>query len=255
MSTPFLKLFLFFVLTQSKKYDILTIERKVQVLEIYERIRLLRKEHLKLSQEKFGEILGVNRSNINNIEGNRLVKPEQKEPLYKLICKEFNVRYEWLMTGEGEMFNESQEDFFDKLAEQYGLGVFARKILEFYGSLEDEQKQILEKFICQAAMCVLENNISQARAGVSEVISGAKMPELLGAANIAFDKAFPYIGVGNITDNEFSQMTDKGAVEKTISVYRAASSEENTEHEIIKDGKSIIDKLNKIPPVTNKEDF
>ena len=54
------------------------------MLEFYERIRLLRKDCLKLSQEKFGKILGVNRSNINNIEGNRLLKPEQKEPLYKL---------------------------------------------------------------------------------------------------------------------------------------------------------------------------
>ncbi len=45
------------------------------------------------------------------------------------------------------------------------------------------------------------------------------------------------------------------ALDKTISIYRAANSEQHTEHEIIKDGKSTIDKLSKIPPVTNKEDF
>ncbi|MEZ3437564.1 MAG: helix-turn-helix domain-containing protein [Oscillospiraceae bacterium] len=226
-------------------------------MEIYERIRLLRKEHLKLSQEKFGEILGVNRSNINNIEGNRLVKPEQKEPLYKLICKEFNVRYEWLMTGEGDMFNESQEDFFDKLAEQYGLGVFARKILEFYGSLEDEQKRTLEKFIYQAAMCVLEDNIAQAQAGIAEAVANANLPDLSSTAAIVFHEAFPYVGIGNITDEEFAQMTGEktGAVDKAMAIYRVARSQDNAEHEIIKDGKGTIDKLSQIPPVTNKEDF
>lgn len=229
----------------------------MRALEIYERIRLLRKEHLKLSQEKFGEILGVNRSNINNIEGNRLVKPEQKEPLYKLICKEFNVRYEWLMTGEGEMFNESQEDFFDKLAEQYGLGIFARKILEFYGSLEDEQKRTLEKFIYQAAMCVLEDNIAKAQAGIAEAAANANLPDMSSAAAIVFHEAFPYVGIGNITDKELAQMTGEktGAVDKAMAIYRAARSQDNAEHEIIKDGKETIDKLSQIPPVTDKEDF
>ena len=47
-------------------------------MEIYERIKELRKVHLKLSQEKFGDMLGVNRDVINNIERNRLAKPEQK---------------------------------------------------------------------------------------------------------------------------------------------------------------------------------
>lgn len=227
-------------------------------MEIYERIRLLRKEYLKLSQEKFGEILGVNRSNINNIEGNRLVKPEQKEPLYKLICKEFNVRYEWLMTGEGEMFNETQEEFFDKLAEQYGLGTYARKILDFYGSLEDEQKQILEKFIYQAAMCVLEDNIAQAQSGVVEAAANANNPDFLINATTAFHKAFPYVGVDNITDEGLAEITGEnvGAVDKTMKKhYLAAHSTTNKEHKIVEDDGSTIEKLNKIPPVTKKEDF
>ena len=45
------------------------------------------------------------------------------------------------------------------------------------------------------------------------------------------------------------------ALDKTMSIYRAANSEQHTEHEIIKDGKSTVDKLSQIPPVTNKEDF
>lgn len=221
-------------------------------MEIYERIRLLRKEYLKLSQEKFGEILGVNRSNINNIEGNRLVKPEQKEPLYKLICKEFNVRYEWLMTGEGEMFDESQDEFFDKLSARYGLGGYARKILELYCSLEDEQKQLLESFIYEVSKTVLEDNISKARSGVNDAIATAKSPQLIGNVAKVFNESFPYIGVGNIP--HYQQQSS--AVDNTIGkYYRAARSNDNSEPEVKEDGDGTIDKMDKIPPTTNKDEL
>lgn len=72
-------------------------------MDISDRIKLLRKEHLGLSQEKFGQILGVKRDVINNIENNRLKNPEQKEPLYRLICSKFEVSEDWLRTGQGEM--------------------------------------------------------------------------------------------------------------------------------------------------------
>lgn len=79
-------------------------------MEVYERIKELRKEHLKLSQAAFGERLGVNRDVINNIENNRLSKPEQKLSLMKLICKEFQVNEDWLLNGNGEMFEELPEE-------------------------------------------------------------------------------------------------------------------------------------------------
>lgn len=69
-------------------------------MDIGERIKLLRKR-LSLSQNDFGKRLGISRDSVNNIENNRLAKPEQKEPIYKLICKEFNVNEDWLRTGAG----------------------------------------------------------------------------------------------------------------------------------------------------------
>lgn len=80
-------------------------------MTIGERIGCLRKE-LKMSRRVFGEKLGVSESVIVNIEYDRLKRPEQKESLYKLICREFNVDESWLRTGEGEMFkklNRQQE--------------------------------------------------------------------------------------------------------------------------------------------------
>lgn len=70
---------------------------------IGERVGILRKD-LNMSRRVFGERLGVSESVIVNIECDRLKRPDQKESLYKLICKEFNVNEEWLRTGKGEMF-------------------------------------------------------------------------------------------------------------------------------------------------------
>ena len=80
-------------------------------MEIYERIKELRKKTLKMSQTAFGNRLGVNRDTINNIELNRLKKPEQKLSLYKLICSEFNVSEEWLLNGTGDMFTSNESEY------------------------------------------------------------------------------------------------------------------------------------------------
>lgn len=71
-----------------------------------ERIRELRKT-LKMTMEQFGEKIGVTKSTISNIEnGNR----NATEHMVKSICREFNVDYIWLTTGDGEMFVEKTKD-------------------------------------------------------------------------------------------------------------------------------------------------
>lgn len=76
-----------------------------------ERIRELRK-HLNLTMEAFGSRIGVSKSTISNIEnGNR----EATEHMIKSICREFGADYMWLTTGEGEMFVESDDDFFERI--------------------------------------------------------------------------------------------------------------------------------------------
>lgn len=71
-------------------------------MELHERVRYLRKNILKQSQSEFAAALGTSRDAINNIEGNRLKRPEQKEPLLRLMCEKFPVNETWLLTGEGE---------------------------------------------------------------------------------------------------------------------------------------------------------
>ena len=69
------------------------------------RIMLLRKE-LNLTLEKFGQRIGVTRAAISNIEtGNRKVT----EQMFKSICREFNVREDWLRNGNGEIFQKMKK--------------------------------------------------------------------------------------------------------------------------------------------------
>ncbi|WP_075679168.1 helix-turn-helix domain-containing protein [Roseburia sp. 831b] len=97
-----------------------------------ERIKELRKT-LDLTMERFGEIIGVSKSSISNIEnGNRNLT----ERMFKDICREFDVREEWLRTGEGEMFKE--------LSRSEKIAVFLTDILKD----EDDsfRKQFIEAF-------------------------------------------------------------------------------------------------------------
>lgn len=70
--------------------------------------RLLKlRESLGLSQDKFGERVGVSRSVIKNLEYN-ITQP--KPEFLALVCKIYNVNYAWLTTGEGEMFMPTSEE-------------------------------------------------------------------------------------------------------------------------------------------------
>lgn len=115
-------------------------------MEIHERIKKIRIEK-KLSQEKFGEILGVSRDVINNIERNRLSRPEQKEPLYKLICKEFNVNYLWLTEGIGNSRPETPEELFDEIKVEYDLTNDDLELIKEICELEAAERAELKKYI------------------------------------------------------------------------------------------------------------
>lgn len=72
-------------------------------MELHERVRYLRTVLLDdMTQKDFADALGVSRDEINNIEGNRLKKPEQKRPLLRLMCRQFNVDEHWLLDDIGQ---------------------------------------------------------------------------------------------------------------------------------------------------------
>lgn len=76
-----------------------------------ERLKLLRKT-LKLSQDAFAERIGMKGSSISLLEsGGRNIT----EQVIKSICREFNVDYIWLTTGDGEMSVDTDDDFIERI--------------------------------------------------------------------------------------------------------------------------------------------
>lgn len=76
-----------------------------------ERVKEVRKT-LGLTLEKFGDRLGIKKAAVSKIE-----KGENSltDANIKAICREFSVDYIWLTTGEGEMFVETDDDFFERI--------------------------------------------------------------------------------------------------------------------------------------------
>ena len=70
------------------------------------RMRELRKS-LKLTQQEFGNKIGLSKASIGNIE-NGIINLTDRN--VSLICSTYNVNENWLRNGEGEMFNSMSED-------------------------------------------------------------------------------------------------------------------------------------------------
>lgn len=112
-----------------------------------ERIKFLRKS-LNLTIEKFGEALGVTRAAISNIEnGNRNVTDQ----MFKSICREFNVREEWLRDGIEPMKNEQSRD--EKLATFLADVLkdeddsFRKRFIEALAKLDVSDWEVVERFL------------------------------------------------------------------------------------------------------------
>lgn len=117
-------------------------------MEVYERVRLLRKDTLKMSMEAFGKRLGVSRDVINNIEHNRLAKPDQKLSLYKLICSEFNISEEWLLNGTGDMYASNEAEYsalIDRV--MTGQNEFAKNIFKTFALFDEADWEALQRMI------------------------------------------------------------------------------------------------------------
>ena len=112
-----------------------------------ERIREVRNA-LGLTLEKFGDRLGVTKVAISNIEkGNRNLT----EQMTKAICREFNVDYMWLTTGDGEMFIDNDDDFIERIDRIMAGEDEARKnLFKFMLELSDEDIAALDHLMKKA---------------------------------------------------------------------------------------------------------
>ena len=78
-----------------------------------ERVKEIRKsDKVNLTMEKFGERIGLKKSAVSLIESGKNALTDAN---IKSICREFGVDYMWLTTGDGEMFVETDDDFFERI--------------------------------------------------------------------------------------------------------------------------------------------
>ena len=101
-------------------------------MEMYERIKYLRKDILKATQDDFAAQINISRSNISNIETGRINATER---VISDICQEFEVNEKWLRTGEEPIFIDKSE---------------AVKLAEFFGDVMARNDNDALKIIAQA---------------------------------------------------------------------------------------------------------
>ncbi|GAA0230682.1 helix-turn-helix domain-containing protein [Metaclostridioides mangenotii] len=112
-----------------------------------ERIRTLRKDILKLTQEEFSKPINISRSNLGNIERGNISMTDR---VISDICDEYGINEDWLRTGEGKIFADTTED-------EYIAGVmgdiianddkFMKNMIKVFSELTDEQKEFLTELM------------------------------------------------------------------------------------------------------------
>lgn len=110
---------------------------------IGDRILQLRKE-LSLTQEEFGNKIGIKKSSMSSIEKN---KSNPSEQTIKFICKEFNVNYDWLVDGKGEIFIDTDRATIELLADDYKLRPVEVSLIEEFVKLDEEERNVLLNYL------------------------------------------------------------------------------------------------------------
>ena len=110
---------------------------------INERVRYIR-ESKGLNQTEFGKQIGLSRDAIANIEGDRV---GVKDLTISMICREFNVREEWLRDGEGEPFLKMDDE--DIIMECVGRIMSEdstrRRVIAFLSKLPPDRWEEMER--------------------------------------------------------------------------------------------------------------
>lgn len=110
-----------------------------------ERIKEIRKT-LDLTLDKFGEKLGVTKQTVSRIENGVNNVTDQ---MARSVCREYNVNYDYLMYGEGEMFDDLPQTIVDELCVQYGLNDFDKTLVEMYVSLPAGSRERIKEYMKQ----------------------------------------------------------------------------------------------------------
>lgn len=114
-----------------------------------DRFKLLR-ESLDMTMKDFGEVIGITKSGVSEIEsGRRKVTPKHIQTLTLKPVNGKMISADWLRTGKGEMFieREQSEIMHDALDEimTAGSADFRRRLISVLLQLPEEKWTVLEE--------------------------------------------------------------------------------------------------------------
>lgn len=111
------------------------------------RFKEIRKE-LGLTQNEFGEKIGITGSTISDIERGKLSLTDRN---ISLICEKLGVNETWLRTGEGDMFDiyHLPEDEITKALASIETSNYenVKSLLLKFVQLDDNGKKIIDDFL------------------------------------------------------------------------------------------------------------
>lgn len=116
--------------------------------ELNRRIRHLRKDVLKLTQDEFSSRIGLSRNFISQIESG-IKFPSDRT--IKDICREFNINPDWLENSMGDMFIIPEDDTAALVSEllEEPDDEFYQMVLEVirtYKQLSPDSRTVLQEF-------------------------------------------------------------------------------------------------------------
>lgn len=108
-----------------------------------ERVREIRKLQ-NLTMDAFGARLGVGKTAISKIENGERGLTEQMK---KSICREFNVNYDWLEYGTGEMYSDLPKTILGDLCLAYGCDEEDEKLVQAYLESDPDMRAAIKQFL------------------------------------------------------------------------------------------------------------
>lgn len=173
----------------------------------------------KMSQEKFGSVLGKSQSAYAKYEAG-IVEPD--DTFIQLMCTKFNINEHWLRTGEGEMIAKKEDSFLAQLAEQYRLDDAQLALVRSFLSLDSDRRNVIIDAIKKAAREIADGSTDNSpaldasyggtggKSGGSER-SGGKATETA---------AFPQLNDAARADARHLTDEQRAAIDKELSDYK-----------------------------------
>lgn len=109
-----------------------------------ERMRYFRKDVLHMNQSDFASSIGMKQTGVSYMEKEGSTVSDQS---IKAISSIYNVREEWLRTGEEPMYKTQETFDLNKFAKERGASDLDLKIVKAYFALDPKvRKMLLEHF-------------------------------------------------------------------------------------------------------------